>query len=84
MIPPIAVNALLGQENQNISANYLEMGHLKEHIDSVHQQTLRQYQLNYIAIKLIEKGQQLWLKEGKVKPLTDLDFGYYNWIWIKV
>jgi len=76
-------NALLGQENQNISANYLEMGQLKEHIDSVHQQILRQYQLNDIAIKLIEKGQQLWLKEDKVKPLTDLDFSFWEWYYDK-
>lgn len=73
-------NALLGQENQNISANYLEMGQLKEHIDSVHQEILSQYKMNDIALKLIEKGRQMWLKEdGTLKTLTNLDLGFWEW-----
>jgi len=73
-------NALLGQENHNISANYLEMGQLKEHIDSVHQEILSQYKMNDIALKLIEKGRQMWVKEdGTLKTLTNLDLGFWEW-----
>ena len=73
-------NALLGQENQNISVNYLEMGQLKEHIDSVHQEILKQYKIDEICLKLIEKGRQMWVSDkGKIKTLTSLDLSFWDW-----
>ena len=77
-------NALLGQENQNISVNYLDMGQLKDQIDSVHQQVLREYKMNDIAIGLINKGRELWVKEdGSIKKLTDLDLSFWEWYYQK-
>lgn len=73
-------NALLGQENQNISVNYLEMGQLKEHIDSVHQEILNQYKIDEICLKLIEKGRQMWVSDkGNIKTLTSLDLSFWDW-----
>ena len=75
-------NALLGQENQNISVNYLDMGQLKDHIDSVHQQVLREYKMNDIAIGLINKGRELWVREdGSLTPLTNLDLTFFEWFY---
>ena len=77
-------NVLLGQENQNISVNYLDMGQLKDQIDSVHQQVLREYKMNDIAIGLINKGRELWVKEdGSIKTLTDLDLSFWEWYYQK-
>jgi hypothetical protein len=75
-------NALLGQENQNISVNYLEMSQLKEHIDAVHQEILDKYQMNNIAIGLINKGREIWVREdGSLTPLTDLDLTFFEWFY---
>ena len=73
-------NALLGQENQNISVNYLEMGQLKDHIDSVHQEILRQYKMNDIALRLISRAKTLIVdKSNNLSEITDLDLSYFEW-----
>ena len=73
-------NALLGQENQNISANYLEMGQLKDHIDSVHQEILRQYKMDDIALRLISRAKTLMVdKSNNLSKITDLDLSYFVW-----
>ena len=73
-------NALLGQENQNISVNYLEMGQLKDHIDSVHQEILRQYKMNDIALRLISRAKTLMVdKSNNLSKITDLDLSYFEW-----
>jgi len=73
-------NALLGQENQNISANYLEMGQLKDHIDSVHQEILRKYKMDDIALRLISRAKTLTVnKDNRLSKITDLDLSYFEW-----
>jgi len=58
------------------------MSQLKEHIDAVHQEILDKYQMNNIAIGLINKGRELWVKEdGSLTPLTDLDLTFFEWFY---
>ena len=58
------------------------MGQLKDHIDSVHQQVLREYKMNDIAIGLINKGRELWVREdGSLTPLTNLELTFFEWFY---
>lgn len=54
-------NALLGQENPNISASYLSLSDLNQTVNQIHQTILEKFHINLIFEQLIGKANQLGL-----------------------
>jgi hypothetical protein len=56
-------NALLGQENSNISSNYISMKELSTEVDEVHEVVLSNFQMDKIFNELIIKAEELGIKD---------------------
>lgn len=57
-------NALLGQENPNISASYLSMDELILQVNQVHETVLKKFHFDLVFEQLIAKGNQLEIMES--------------------
>jgi len=55
-------NALLGQENTNISANYLSMQELSEQVDTAHSKVLYDFNVDGLYYQLLKKTAEFYAK----------------------